>query len=346
MPRTFGGKNEGSQNTIQETATGGQRRKRGLPGLGFGVKTPPTSSEFLYERKMTLPASEKVISVAGMNVDPRLTWVDQNINPRSQQLLSMEDPSLSDFHAKILNGKQRDPALVRMKEGPNGEPYQIIWGSRRRFVCLHETQMREKAAAPGENPSPYNLLIEVGDIPDLDAIRLARAENEDREQLSIYEEAIDILRLQKGIYNNMTVEDIGVIKGLTKSTVAKYLKVAKIDETVVGLLTSPSKLNTRTGPTLYSFLQKMTAEQREKLKDLISEGRKFQDVSKLISAISGPRKAPRIAKNSPLNFGKKGGVTASISAHRTKICAYTVKVEGFGDAELEKLKAFMKQLCG
>ena len=342
--RGFRGRGTGAGPTdIADNQVPEQQAKSPLSRRQVGL-----AREFMYRREMTLPTSGKQIMLEGKEVNPADTWVDQDINPRDQSLLSMEDPKVSDLYEKVMSESQRDPALVREKEGPHGEKYQIIWGSRRRFVCLHESNRREEAKTAGEEGiEPYNLLIEVGDISDVDAIRLARAENEDREQLSVYEEALDILRLKKGICSNMTYEDIGATKGMTKSTVAKYLGIAGIPEKAVRLLQGPHLLTTKNGPKLKSFLDALSESQKNAYEKLVREKAKFDDVAKLIAEIKEVDSVvPFKESRKPRTFGEEGnGCFARLTPKRGEAGAYTIKLSGMSEQDIRSLEKHLARMA-
>ncbi|MFT5797856.1 MAG: ParB family chromosome partitioning protein [Candidatus Azotimanducaceae bacterium] len=77
-------------------------------------------------------------------------------------------------------GRQEFPAIVRRIEGD--KPFEVICGARRHFAV---SWLR------GNNYPQFKYLIEVRDLTDEEAFRLADIENRDREDISDFERAID-----------------------------------------------------------------------------------------------------------------------------------------------------------
>jgi ParB family chromosome partitioning protein len=78
-------------------------------------------------------------------------------------------------------GQQEFPAIVRRLEGETHE-FEVICGARRHFAM---TWLR------ANNYPQFRYLIEVRDLTDEEAFRLADIENRDREDISDYERAVD-----------------------------------------------------------------------------------------------------------------------------------------------------------
>lgn len=78
-------------------------------------------------------------------------------------------------------GQQEFPAIVRRLEDAEHE-FEVICGARRHFAV---SWLR------GNNYPQFRYLVEVRDLTDEEAFRLADIENRDREDISDYERAVD-----------------------------------------------------------------------------------------------------------------------------------------------------------
>jgi len=225
-------------------------------------------------RPYTLPVTGKSILLRRLELDPKHTWVDPLINPRDQDLLRESDPSIVKLRNSMVTESQRDPVLVRSNPGPDGEEYEVIYGSRRRFAALLEDASRIDG---------FSLISELAEITDdADAIRLARAENNDRENLSAWERAMDIQRSCDNIYANCTLDQIAKLEGIGRATVAAYKKLASLPKAAVSLLKNPNDLSRQDGISLLKSMEIFGFQDAVKQCEKIAgEGKTFRDAKKL-----------------------------------------------------------------
>lgn len=289
-------------------------------------------------RPFTLPISGKNILLRRLELDPKHTWVNPAINPRDQDLLRENDPSIAKLRLSMVSESQRDPVLVRSNKGPNGEEYEIIYGSRRRFAALLE----DKSRVDG-----FTLIAEIGDIADdADAIRLARSENNDRENLSPWERAMDIQRLCEDAYANCTLDQIAELEGIGRTTVANYKKLATLPKVAVSLLENPNILSRQDGLALLKTLQQYGLEEAVKqCKKMAEEGKTFADVKKL-RAFFRVVETPKTSKWPQVITRKDGSAFAKVNAIRGTKDKYKIDLVGI-DAEtineiIKALKAVKK----
>lgn len=165
--------------------------------------------------------------MAGDLEEKTLRWVDPAEcrmwahHNRAYDLLSEE--SCRDLIDGIRSqGRQEFPAIVR-RTGDAATPYEVICGARRHFAI---TWLRA-------NTYPhFKYLIDVRDLTDEEAFRLADIENRDREDISDYERALDysdaIARYYKGRQKTMA-ERLEVSEGW----LSRYLTLAKLPEEIV-----------------------------------------------------------------------------------------------------------------
>lgn len=155
-----------------------------------------------------------------------LQWVDpadcqmwQRHN-RDYQLLT-EDNCRDLIDGIKSQGRQEFPAIVRRL--PGDLPYEVICGARRHFAV---SWLR------ANNYPQYKYLVEVRDLTDEEAFRLADIENRDREDISDYERAIDYadaIDLYYGGKQKAMADRLEV----SAPWLSRYLQLAKLPTRVV-----------------------------------------------------------------------------------------------------------------
>ena len=119
-------------------------------------------------------------------------------------------------------GRQEFPAIVRRLEGEE-HAYEVICGARRHFAV---SWLR------AHNFTNFKYLIEVRDLTDEEAFRLADIENRDRVDISDYERAIDYadaIELYYGGKQKMMAERLEV----STPWLSRYLQMAKLPNEIV-----------------------------------------------------------------------------------------------------------------
>lgn len=165
--------------------------------------------------------------LAGELEEKTLRWVDPvacrmwDRHNRDYDLLNEEN--CRDLIDGIkAQGRQEFPAIVRPIDDPDFR-YEVICGARRHFAV---SWLR------GNNYPQYKYLIEVREMSDEEAFRLADIENREREDISDYERAIDyadaIARYYGGKQKAMA-ERLEV----SQSWLSRYLTLASLPDTVV-----------------------------------------------------------------------------------------------------------------
>jgi ParB/RepB/Spo0J family partition protein len=281
-----------------------------------------------------LPISGKNILLKRLELDPKHTWVNPVINPRDQDLLRETDPSIAKLRLSMVSESQRDPVLVRSNAGPNGEEYEVIYGSRRRFAALLEDKSRVDGFA---------LIAEIGEITDdADAIRLARSENNDRENLSPWERAMDIQRLCQDVYANCTLDQIAQLEGIGRATVAAYKKLATLPKVAVSLLDNPNALTRQDGLALLKTLQQYGFEQAlEQCEKMAGEGKTFTDVKKL-RAFFRVIEESKASKWPQVITRKDGSAFAKVNAIRGSKDRYKIDLVGVNIKTIDEIIAVLK----
>lgn len=119
-------------------------------------------------------------------------------------------------------GQQEFPAIVRRLEGGDHQ-YEVICGARRHFAV---SWLR------ANNYLQFRYLVEVRDLSDEEAFRLADIENRDRDDISDYERARDYAQAIEFYYGGKQkamAERLEVSEGW----LSRYLGLAKLPDEVV-----------------------------------------------------------------------------------------------------------------
>ncbi len=155
-----------------------------------------------------------------------LHWVDPSDckmwrrHNRSYGLLT-EDNCRDLIDGIKSQGRQEFPAIVRRTEGEF--PYEVICGARRHFAV---TWLREN------NYPQFKYLVEVRDLTDEEAFRLADIENRDREDISDYERAIDYAQAIS-LYYNGRQKAMAERLEVSQPWLSRYLQMAKLPSRIV-----------------------------------------------------------------------------------------------------------------
>ena len=164
--------------------------------------------------------------LSGENEEKTLHWVDPDQcrmwarHNRDYSLLTEEN--CRDLIEGIrAQGKQEFPAIVRRVEGP--EEFEVICGARRHFAV---SWLR------ANNYPQFRYLVEVRDLSDEEAFRLADIENRDREDISDYERAKDYAEAVKLYYGG---KQKAMAERLEVSAVwlSRYLELARLPQEVI-----------------------------------------------------------------------------------------------------------------
>ncbi|WP_370402771.1 ParB/RepB/Spo0J family partition protein [Sulfitobacter sp. JB4-11] len=119
-------------------------------------------------------------------------------------------------------GQQEFPAIVRRLDG-EAHDFEVICGARRHYAV---SWLR------ANNYPQFRYLVEVRDLTDEEAFRLADIENRDREDISDYERAVDYaqaIKLYYGGQQKAMAERLEV----SPPWLSRYLTLAKLPEDIL-----------------------------------------------------------------------------------------------------------------
>lgn len=149
-------------------------------------------------------------------------------------------------------GKQEFPAIVRPLTDDSNHEFEIICGARRHWTTswLNEN-----------NYPSFQFLIEVRDLSDEEAFRLADIENRDRADLSDYERAKDYLAALDLYYGGRQDRMAARIEAST-TWLSRYLDLARLPEEVVSAYSDITQIKERHARDLKPFFKDQKARRR------------------------------------------------------------------------------------
>lgn len=151
-------------------------------------------------------------------------------------------------------GRQEFPAIVRKLPAGREAEYEVICGARRHFAV---SWLRSN------NYPQFHYLIEVRDLSDEEAFRLADIENRDRADLSDYERACDYLQALEFYYGGKQKAMAARLE-VSEAWLSRYLHLARLPQVVVDAwpqITDLRELHARSlRPMLAQAEEKVLAE--------------------------------------------------------------------------------------
>jgi ParB/RepB/Spo0J family partition protein len=292
-------------------------------------------------RPLRLPVTKQPIHLRRLEVDPKLTWVDPKINPRDQEFLLREDnDGVEKLRSIIVREKQGNPALAREREGPNGERWEIIDGSRRRAACLLED---------ARTADVYPLLIEVGAITDdADAMALARREESTALKFSPWERALSIERLKETAYKGLVDDEIAKKENVSKRTIVYYASLSGLRRDVVSLLSNPAALTLAQGQSLRKTIDSLSKEDVDHM--VKTQKTSFATAPKLISHLTKLKSTDKIGgKGGDLDCVGKwsdehGNLLVEVKAVHRKPGEFTLRVHPHKDDVMSSIMQLVSLL--
>lgn len=227
-----------------------------------------------------------------------LRWVDPaqcamwSRHNRAYELLN-EDNCRDLIDSIRSQGQQEFPAIVRRLHGAGAE-YEVICGARRHFAI---SWLR------ANNYPQFRYLVEVRDLTDEEAFRLADVENRDREDISDFERARDYAAALEQYYGGRQkgmAERLEVSEGW----LSRYLTLARLPEVVVSAYPSirdikelharilkPLLADPKLAPSIISVATELADKQAEARNGHGAAIDAAQVLAKLKAAAAGPKRA-------------------------------------------------------
>lgn len=170
---------------------------------------------------------QNALSDSGEREEKLLRWVDPascvmwERHNRAYDLLN-ESNCRELIDSIRAQGQQEFPAIVRRRSGEGAE-YEVICGARRHFAI---SWLR------ANNYPQFRYLVEVRDLTDEEAFRLADIENRDRADLSDYERARDYAAALDLYYGGKQKAMASRLE-VSEAWLSRYLYLARLPQVVV-----------------------------------------------------------------------------------------------------------------
>lgn len=140
-------------------------------------------------------------------------------------------------------GQQEFPAIVRRVEEEDHD-FEVICGARRHYAV---SWLR------AHNYPQFRYLVEVRDLTDEEAFRLADIENRDREDISDYERAVDYAQAIR-LYYGGKQKDMAARLEVSPPWLSRYLVLAKMPEQILDAYASRRDIKERHARALKPLL--------------------------------------------------------------------------------------------
>lgn len=171
---------------------------------------------------------QNALAESGQREEKVLRWVDPSScvmwarHNRAYDLLN-EDNCSDLIDSLKAQGRQEFAAIVRRLPPGHGAEYEVICGARRHFAV---SWLR------ANNYPQFLYLIEIRDLTDEEAFRLADIENRDRADLSDYERACDYLQALD-LYYGGKQKAMAARLEVSEAWLSRYLYLARLPAAVV-----------------------------------------------------------------------------------------------------------------
>jgi ParB family chromosome partitioning protein len=238
-----------------------------------GSRRPSMAANVLTGRSNRLAdlASGAIVSRTHELVDPAKCrmWAGHN---RDYSLLNEE--RCADLIESIkAQGRQEIPAIVRRLSGEDGFEFEVICGARRHWSI---SWLR------AHNYPDFKFLVDVREIGDEEAFRLADIENRARDDLTDLERARDYLRALTTYYDGRQKTMAERLK-VSESWLTRYLDLARLPEALTIAFANPQELGIRNAIALKALLK--PEDRRE---------RAFQEAQRLAAERAQSGQAPPV----------------------------------------------------
>ena len=273
-----------------------------LSGLDAPAPEPADRSGTRFLKRSTT-ISERL---SGEREEKTLLWVDPadcrmwERHNRDYALLT-EDNCRDLIDGIRAQGRQEFPAVVRASADPDFR-YEVICGARRHFAV---------SWLNANNYPQFRYLVDVRDMTDEEAFRLADVENRDREDISDYERAVDYADAVERFYGGRQKAMAERLE-VSQPWLSRYLQLAKLPEEIVRAFPSTREIRERNARELKPLLSEPETSVpllreagvllREQEAARRGEGRFVDAATVMRRLVRAARPAPEPAKEAGLHY--------------------------------------------
>ncbi|TNF19645.1 MAG: ParB/RepB/Spo0J family partition protein [Rhodobacteraceae bacterium] len=220
-----------------------------------GLDAPAPADERAGARflKRTSAISERM---SGELEEKTLRWIDparcRMWDRHNREYALLNEENCRDLIDGIRSqGRQEFAAIVRASADPAYD-YEVICGARRHFAV---SWLR------ANNYTQFKYLVEVRDLSDEEAFRLADIENRDREDISDYERAIDYADAVERYYGGKQKAMAERLE-VSQPWLSRYLQLAKLPAAIVAAFPTVRDIRERNARELKPLLADAEAAAR------------------------------------------------------------------------------------
>lgn len=227
-------------------------------------------------------------------------------------------------------GKQEFPVIVRKVEEEGSEyEYEVICGARRHWTATY---------------LGWELLIEIRELGDEEAFRLADIENRDRVDISDYERAVDYKNALNAYYSNQ--KQMAERLEVSIDWLSRFLSLADLPDEIVKAYRDITEIKVRHYRDLAPALKREATKKKviEAAKKL--HGKNF-DGKQVITALKAAIEEPRPKKSLLASYETSAG-TKMLSVSKKGKGGLSIEIEsGASKDELKKaLNIIIEELYG
>lgn len=248
-------------------------------------------------------ASGAIVTRTHELVDPARCrmWIGHN---RDYALLT-EERCADLIESMKAQGRQEMPAIVRRVSGHADYDFEVICGARRHWTI---SWLRS------HNYPDFKFLVDVREIGDEEAFRLADIENRARDDLTDLERARDYLRALDLYYDGRQRTMAERLK-VSESWLTRYLDLARLPTELTRAFSNPQDLGVRNAIALKGLLKPDDRKARAfaeagRIADAREAGAPAQSILDVIKALSLAVDAPK-KTGSPKKTGKAETVSTA-----------------------------------
>lgn len=247
-------------------------------------------------------AAESGVSELTVSTDDCRLW---EYNDRIYEGLSMENcKSLVD---DIQINSQLQPVIAR--RDPEGKKaYQIIIGTRRFWACSHISAKKIKIA-----------LI---DVDDKQAYKIMRSENEERDDTTAYEKAVNAKKVIAEIYEG-NQKSYCLENDIGEGTLSNWMAIADMEQEIINVIPNEYEISVKQAIQLRSLMNKSSKSKKAILdKARETKGVDLETAKVMKELIATGKGALQARSNKPVEktylvAGDKNGVIVKQAANGT-----------------------------
>jgi ParB/RepB/Spo0J family partition protein len=260
-----------------------------------------------------------------LQIDPKRVKVSP-YNKRNQKNLDV-----SDLEPEIRpHGTNLMPVLVRQIEGDQDYDYELVYGSRRRYVCER-------------NKFPLTALC--ADMEDEDVIFFATIENSGQKALNPFEQSEQyqlFIDSKKPLFKSTS--DLAKGIGKSRGATSRIYNFKTVPQELYCKLNN-EKITVRNASTVKKLWDALGSNQKNVFLEDLRENDSLTSVSEMINRLSDVSPAEVFkAVKSEFDYGNEGRAIVEKTLSSGNVKYEFITNSGLSESNLKKLKEFINQI--